>query len=132
MQASERRKRPTGVAESLFANTLVANIVALSSPCLLCSDENGRVKSRPDPPHVLHLTRPFSHSRKNPETGRIPGRGYSGAGRKRGSIHPARILGIPYTAGNIPYLTRMNLSRTKAKTIHIRPNRQPASPTAHM
>jgi hypothetical protein len=31
-------------------------------------DENGRVKSRPDPSRVLHLTRPFSHSQKKPET----------------------------------------------------------------
>jgi hypothetical protein len=49
---------------------------------LLCSIENGRVKSRPDPPRFPHLTRPFWFFRKKPGAGRVTGRIVAGAGSK--------------------------------------------------
>jgi hypothetical protein len=56
---------------------------------LLCSIENGRVKSRPDPPRFPHLTRPFSFFRKKPGAGRVAGRIAAGAGLETGEA-PSR------------------------------------------
>jgi hypothetical protein len=46
---------------------------AFNKSSLFPRDENGRKKSRPDPPHFPHLIRPFSDFRKNTGSGRVTG-----------------------------------------------------------
>jgi hypothetical protein len=64
-------------------------------------------KSRPDPPHFPHLTRPFSDFRKNTGSGRVTGWPSMGAGRKREMLFSVRIVGIPYSVRIFPYLFRI-------------------------
>ena len=55
-------------------------------------DENERKKSRPVPPVFLYLSRLFSYLRKIWKWD-----------RRREGVYPARICGIPFLAGIIPY-----------------------------
>jgi hypothetical protein len=72
-----------------------------------CRVENGRKISRSDPTRFLHLTRPFPDFRKNTGSGRVTGSESTGAGRKRERLFSVRIIGIPYSVGIFPDLTRI-------------------------
>jgi hypothetical protein len=71
------------------------------------SDENGRKKSRSDPTHFLHLTRPFSNFQKKTGSGRVTGWKSAGSGRKREVLFSVRIVGIPYSVVIFLDLTRI-------------------------
>jgi hypothetical protein len=95
------RAKPDGAPNCPVAQKTEALTVGIQRPG---RDENGRKKSRPDPPHFPYLTHPFSDFRKNMGSGRVTGWPSTGAGRKREMLFSVRIVGIPYSVGIFPYL----------------------------
>jgi hypothetical protein len=84
----------------------------LRVPLIMVPDrvENRRKISRSRPTCFLYLTRSFPDFRKNKSSGRVmgsvTGSESTGAERKRERLFYVRIIGIPYSVGIFPDLTR--------------------------